>query len=220
MIVIANELLDALPLDQFVMTPQGWRERLVGLDGEGGLVFGLAGEAPSGGASPPMTGQEGAILEQPAAALGLVSEVASHVASFGGGALFIDYGPAESGFGDTLQAMARHRFVDLLAGPGEADLTVHVDFARMGQAGLRAGAAAHGPARQGDFLLTLGLAERAQALSRKATPDQARAIGAAFDRLTQRGETGMGDLFKVLALSHPALLPLPGFDLHRLPEQG
>jgi hypothetical protein len=30
----------------------------------------------------------------------------------------------------------------------------------------------------------------------------------------------MGDLFKVLAVSHPDLPLLPGFDLHRLPEQG
>jgi SAM-dependent MidA family methyltransferase len=219
-IVVANELLDALPLDQFVMTAEGWRERLVGLGGDGELAFGLAGGALSEGAAPAMTGQEGAVLEQPAAALGLVSEVASHVARFGGGALFIDYGSMQSGFGDTLQAMRRHHFVDPLAEPGEADLTVHVDFARMGQAALRAGAAVHGPVRQGDFLLALGLAERAQALSGKATPEQAQAIGAAFARLTERGETGMGDLFKVLALSHPGLPPLPGFDLHRLPEQG
>ena len=53
-----------------------------------------------------------------------------------------------------------------------------------------------------------------------ATPEQAMSVDAAFDRLTERGETGMGDLFKVLAFSHPDLPPLPGFDLHRLPEQG
>lgn len=223
-IVIANELLDALPLDQFVMTREGWRERLVGLDGEGKLAFGLGdvlgGELLSGEAFPAMTGQEGAVREQPAAALRLVSEVAGHVARYGGGGLFIDYGSLHSGFGDTLQAMRRHAFVDPLAESGEADLTVHVDFARMAQAALRAGAAVHGPVRQGDFLLALGLAERAQALSGKATPEQAQAIGAGFDRLTERGEMGMGDLFKVLGLSHPALPPLPGFDLHRLPEQG
>lgn len=219
-IVIANELLDALPLDQFVMTADGWRERLVGLDPAGELVFGLAGEALSGEASAPMTAQAGAVLEQPHAALELVSEVADHVARFGGAALFIDYGSMQSGFGDTLQAMRRHQFVDPLAEPGEADLTVHVDFARMAQAGLRAGAAVQGPVPQRDFLLALGLAERAQALSRKATPEQAQAIGAAFDRLTEIGETGMGDLFKVVALLHAGLPPLPGFDLHRLPEQG
>ena len=219
-IVIANELLDALPLDQFVMTREGWRERLVGLDDEGRLVFGLGGEVACDAASMPVARQEGAVLEQPAAALGLVSEIGRHVARCGGGALFIDYGSLQSGFGDTLQAIRRHAFVDPLAEPGEADLTVHVDFARMAQAALRAGAAVHGPVRQGDFLLSLGLAEREQALSGKATPEQAQAIRAGFDRLTERGGTGMGDLFKVLALSHARLPPLPGFDLHRLPEQG
>jgi len=216
-IVIANELLDALPLDQFVMTAEGWRERLVGLDAQGGLVFGLSAEAEAGAVLPP--GPTGAVLEQPLAALDLVSRVAGHVARCGGGALFIDYGSADSGFGDTLQAMRGHAFVDPLSGPGDADLTVHVDFARMAQAGLRGGAAAHGPVRQGDFLLALGLAERAHALSGKANPDQAQAIAAAFERLTARGETGMGDLFKVLALTHPDLPQLPGFDLHRLPQQ-
>jgi NADH dehydrogenase [ubiquinone] 1 alpha subcomplex assembly factor 7 len=219
-IVIANELLDALPVDQFVMTKAGWCERLVGLDGEGGLAFGLAGQVLPAGTSLQMRGEEGAVLEQPAAALDLVSEIATHVARSGGGALFIDYGSLQSGFGDTLQAMRRHQFVDPLTELGEADLTVHVDFARMVQTALQAGAAVQGPSLQADFLLALGLAERADALCRNATPDQARAIGAAFDRLTERGETGMGDLFKVLALSHPGLPPLPGFDLHRLPEQG
>jgi len=217
-IIVANELLDALPLDQFVMTEQGWRERLVGLDGEGRLAFGLAVAASDGVG--PATAPTGAVLEQPLAALSLVSTVASHLARAGGAALFIDYGSLQSGFGDTLQAMRRHAFVDPLEEPGEADLTVHVDFARMAQAALRAGAAIHGPVRQADFLLALGLAERAQNLSTKATPQQTASIGAAFDRLTERGETAMGDLFKVLAISHPGLPPLPGFDLHRLPEQG
>lgn len=221
-IVVANELLDALPLDQFVMTEGGWRERLVGLDGEGRLAFGLAGEPslPSQAGGGGMSVPPGAVFEQPAAALSLVSEVSGHIARHGGGALFIDYGSLQSGFGDTLQAMRRHGFVDPLAQPGESDLTVHVDFARMAQAGLQARAAAHGPVRQGDFLLALGLAERAQVLAGKATPEQAQAVRAAFDRLTARGATGMGDLFKVLAVSHPGLPPLPGFDLHRLPEQG
>jgi SAM-dependent MidA family methyltransferase len=162
----------------------------------------------------------GSVQEHPQAALDIVSTVAGHLARDGGAALFIDYGSTRSGFGDTLQAMRRHAFVDPLADPGEADLTVHVDFARMAQAGLDARAACHGPATQRDFLLALGLAERAQALSAKATPEQAAAIAAAAARLTEPGATCMGELFKVLALSDPRLPSLPGFDLHRLPEQG
>jgi SAM-dependent MidA family methyltransferase len=162
----------------------------------------------------------GAVFEQPTVALDIVAELSRHLAQAGGAALFIDYGSAQSGFGDTLQAMKRHAFVDALAEPGEADLTVHVDFARMGEAARRAGAATHGPATQADFLLALGLAQRAQALTRNATPEQAAGIASAFDRLTDRAATGMGELFKVLALSQPDLPLLPGFDLHRLPEQG
>lgn len=222
-ILLANEFLDALPLDQFVAVQGGWRERLLGLGPDGGLAWGLSGEAlpapPGAAGQASATLPPGTVFEQPQAALDIVAAVSRHVASAGGGALFIDYGAAASGFGDTLQAVRAHRFVDALAEPGEADLTVHVDFARMAQAGLRAGAAAHGPVTQRDFLLALGLSERAQALAGKATAAQAQAIAAAFERLTERGETGMGDLFKVLALSHPALPPLPGFDLHRLPER-
>ena len=216
-IVVANEFLDALPLDQFVMTPEGWRERLVGLNEDGELAFGLAAASED---RLRIAAPAGSVLEQPAVALDIVAELARHIASAGGVALFIDYGSARSGLGDTLQAMRRHEFVDALAEPGEADLTVHVDFERMGQAALQVGAALHGPAMQRDFLLALGLPQRAQALSVKATVEQRAAISDAFDRLIAPGETGMGDLFKVLALSQRNLPPLPGFDLHRLPDRG
>ena len=214
-IVIANEFLDALPLDQFVMTQQGWCERLVGLGAEGELVFGLSPAQETIGAVAPI----GSVLEQPAIAAEIVSQIATHLSRAGGAALFVDYGSSRSGFGDTLQAMKRHAFVDPLAQPGEADLTVHVDFERMGQAGLRAGAALNGPSTQRDFLMALGLAERAARLSQSAAPAQAQAIAQAFERLTAPGRTGMGELFKVIALAHPDLPPLPGFDLHRLPDQ-
>jgi NADH dehydrogenase [ubiquinone] 1 alpha subcomplex assembly factor 7 len=216
-IAIANEFLDALPLDQFVMTPEGWCERLVGLGGDGQLALGLSAAGESGLR---IAAPGGSVFEQPVIALDIVAQLAGHLASQGGAALLIDYGSARSGFGDTLQAMKRHEFVDPLAEPGEADLTVHVDFERMGQAVLKTGAALHGPVTQRDFLLALGLPQRAQALSLKADAAQRAAISSAFDRLIEPGEAGMGDLFKVLALSQRNLPPLPGFDLHRLPDQG
>ncbi|RXT48288.1 methyltransferase [Bosea sp. Tri-44] len=216
-IVVANEFLDALPLDQFVRTQDGWRERLVGLDGEGRLAFGLSGESDG---SLAIVAPPGSVLEQPAAALEAVAAVARHVAAEGGAGLFIDYGPARSGFGDTLQALKRHAFVDVLAEPGDADLTVHVDFARMAQAGLATGAAAQGPVTQRDFLLALGLQQRLEALSLRATPAQAETLASGAERLIETGPTAMGDLFKVLAVADPKLPMLPGFDLHRLPEQG
>lgn len=215
-IVIANEFLDALPLDQFVRTGEGWRERLVGVDAEGALVFGLAAEPDR---DIGLVAPEGTLLEQPAAALAVVTQIGRHLAAQGGAALFLDYGSSRSGFGDTLQAMRRHGFADPLAKPGDADLTVHVDFERMAGAALAAGAAVSGPATQRDLLLALGLEQRVAALAQRATPEQRRALAAGAERLVATGPTAMGELFKVLALADPRLPALPGFDLHRLPEQ-
>ena len=68
----------------------------------------------------------------------------------------------------------------------------------------------HGPVRQGEFLEALGIRARAAALKKRATPAQAAEVDRALERLTAPGATGMGELFKVLGFSHPALATLPG----------
>ena len=113
----------------------------------------------------------------------------------------MDYGYGErSGFAETLQAVGGHRFVDVLAEPGEDDLSAHVDFAALAAAGKRGGAAVSGPVTQGMFLANLGIAERAEQLM-KANPDEARNLLVAIERLI--GNDKMGQLFKVLALMPP-----------------
>lgn len=213
-IVIANELLDALPVRQFVKTPEGWREKLVGLDQDGALMFGLSGDPqalPSGNAALDAI-PDGTVLEAAGAAHELVRTLSRHMVAQGGAALFIDYGAAASGFGDTLQAMKGHAFVDPLAEPGEADLTVHVDFARLAIAGRSWGAVTHGPVRQGEFLEALGLSHRVATLKARATPEQRRMVDAASQRLTDADLRGMGSLFKAMAVSSPDLAELPGFN--------
>ena len=56
----------------------------------------------------------------------------------------------------------------------------------------------------------LGIEARASSLKTRATPAQAAAIDAALSRLTERGEKGMGELFKVLAVTHKSLQAVPG----------
>ncbi len=207
-ILLANEFFDCLPVLQFVRRPGGWHARQVGLDPQGGFTFGLAPEPTPGIEA---AGPEGALLSVPSAGLDLIRAFAQRVRTLGGVLLILDYGHARPGFGDTLQAMARHGFADPLEAPGEADLTHHVDFAALARAAAGAGAKVHGPVDQGDFLLSLGLRQRAERLKARATADQAAGIDAAVARLTDPGATGMGSLFKVLAVSGPDLGPLPGF---------
>jgi SAM-dependent MidA family methyltransferase len=213
LIVIANEFFDALPVHQAVKAADGWHERMVGLDGNR-LRFGLNPDPVRGldATLPPRirAAPNGAMCEwradQPLAG------IARRLVECGGAMLVIDYGHAESGVGETLQAMSRHGYADPLAAPGEADLTAHVDFRALGRTAATAGARVHGPIRQGEFLRRLGIAERAAQLKTKATARQAADIDAALARLTASGQTGMGELFKAIAFSDPNLASLPGFE--------
>jgi SAM-dependent MidA family methyltransferase len=207
LLLVANEFLDALPVRQFLRVGDRWHERLVGLDSAGGLAFGLAATPADlpGGKAPP-----GAVFEicQPALAFG--RSLGERLARVAGLALLIDYGHT-GGHGDTLQAMRGHAFVDPLDRPGEADLTAHVDFAAFAAACRAGGGATHGPVPQGAFLRALGIETRAAALAARAKPLQQADIRSAEARLTGPGPEGMGDLFKVIAITAPGDAVPAGF---------
>ena len=199
MILLANEFLDALPIRQFVRRGAGWAERHV----QGGGFVECAA-VPLG-----VDAEEGATIEVGEAASAFTAALARRLATQGGAALFLDYGPAESGPGDSLQALRRSRPADPLAAAGEADLTAHVDFAALARAARQEGAAVHGPIPQGVFLARLGLFQRSGALARMQPPARAGALMEAARRLAEPDR--MGRLFKALCVCHPALPCPAGF---------
>lgn len=208
MILIANEFFDALPVRQYMRAADGWRERMVGLGADGGLMFGLAPEIEP--ALETLTGDEGAVMEIAVTGLNMLSGLADRLRRFGGAALIIDYGHGVSATGDTLQAMRRHQYVHPLASPGEADLTTHVDFGALARTALSRGVVVDGPVEQGSFLRALGANARAEHLKRSAREAQRRTIDDSLRRLTSSEPGGMGALFKVMAIAASQLGPLPG----------
>ncbi len=210
LLVVANEFLDALPVRQIVRTAAGWRERMVGLDADGGFIP-VAGTRPMDAAVTARFADaaEGAIIEASPATAAVVQEVASRLAAQGGAALFIDYGYARPQLGSTLQALRAHRKVDPFAEPGEADLTALVDFATLAEVAEQAGARWLGTCEQGAWLSALGIGARAASLVR-AAPHAAKAIEAATVRLTAPAE--MGTLFKVMGLAAPGWPDGAGLD--------
>jgi NADH dehydrogenase [ubiquinone] 1 alpha subcomplex assembly factor 7 len=208
-ILVANEVLDCLPVRQFLRTDAGWAERRVGLDTEDRLAFGLT-LAPPDFRPPEGLGQvvEGVVIEISPAQAAFGAEIGARVAQDGGAALLIDYGRDHAEPGDTLQALVAHQKVDPLARPGEADLTVHADFPTVAAAARAMGAQTAPILGQGDFLRRLGIEHRAAALAR-ARPDLAERIARQLFRLTDDDQ--MGTLFKVLAIYHNGL-SIPGFE--------
>ncbi len=211
LLLAANELFDAIPIRQFVKTAHGFRERLVGLDADDELTFaaGVAGIDPELLPPPANTQPLGTIYEVSPARDAVMTALGLRIAASGGTALIIDYGHFASGYGDTLQAVYRHEFDPPLAHPGEADLTSHVDFGQLAVAAHAAGLHVNGLSYQGDFLLALGLAERASGLGRDKHERTQESIRSAADRLAGSGQGKMGELFKVLAVSSPAIDIIP-----------
>ena len=205
MILIANELLDCLPARQFVRVETGWAERMVGLDEVGELVFGLA---PRDDLPPASNAPLGAMVEISEAQTVFTASLASRLRQHGGAALLMDYGRDQRGVGDTFQALHRHRKVDPLASPGEADLTAHVDFPSFMAAARAAGGLAPPVRTQRALLCALGAEIRALALAR-SRPDRADLIGRQLDRLISPEQ--MGHLFKA-AVIHSKGVAVPGFE--------
>jgi SAM-dependent MidA family methyltransferase len=139
-------------------------------------------------------------------------ELGRRIAREPSAALVIDYGHAESATGETLQAVRDHLFADPLTTPGEADLTAHVDFEALRRGFEAMGAIAFGPIEQALFLKRLGIDTRAETLRANASRAKAHEIDSALARLTGFGRTGMGALFKVMAVAHRSLGTPPGFE--------
>lgn len=218
MILLCNELFDALAIRQFLHTADGWRERLVDLDPDSSPDAPTFRFVASPGPSMAMAlvdeavqdAPEGSVAELCPSGLRLASDIATRVQAQGGAALIIDYGHAQSQPGDTLQAVSKHDSYHVLAAPGHIDVCALVDFGMLGRAVREAGGHVSGPREQGGFLNALGIETRAQILKAKQPATAGEKIDAALERLT--GADAMGKLFKVMAIT-PAGAPHPaGFE--------
>ena len=128
-VVFSNELFDAQPFRRFRFRAGGWRELGVSL-GAGALAeVELAPEAPLPPGMPP-SAPEGYAIDAPLAAAALAAEIA--LQPWSGLFLAFDYGKsweeiAHATPAGTARAYRRHaQGGDLLASPGEQDLTCHV----------------------------------------------------------------------------------------------
>lgn len=219
-VLLANEVLDALPCERFVMR-EGRAQRLgVGLDADGALCeVGLAGDfaLPDGLVADALPeGYRGELCPS------LAAWIASLAACLDRGLVFaIDYGLPRAALyhpdraSGTLRCHFRHRahgepFVNV----GLQDITAWVDFTAVAEAAADAGLAVAGFVTQAALLLALGI-ERDVAAAGDSATRHARASGVRRLLLP----TEMGETFKAIALTRALDLPLSGFALQDLRRQ-
>jgi SAM-dependent MidA family methyltransferase len=218
-VVIANEVIDALPFQRFVVDAGALLERGVGLSDEGLIDVDIA-------ARPALAAELTRIAPgpwPPRYLSELCPMVGPWIASLSaalarGAALLIDYGLARHEYyhpqrdHGTLRCHFRHRAHEQpLLYPGLQDITAWVDFTRVAEAAVDAGLEVAGYCTQAAFLLATGIeaevAAAADPLSRARLASQARA-------LLLPGE--MGENFKLMALTRELEAPLRGFALQDL----
>jgi SAM-dependent MidA family methyltransferase len=211
--VIANELLDALPTHAVAWRESGLMERGVVLTQEG---FAWAQRPATGGLAELMT-----TLPVNAPYESEISLTAhAWVAEWGhrltqGALLLIDYGlPRHELYHPqrnhgTLRCHYRQRtHENPFWWPGLSDITSHVDFTAVAEAGFAAGLDVLGYTSQANFLINCGIGELL-AERQQTGGEQALRANGAVQLLLSPGE--MGELFKVIALGRGIDTPLAGF---------
>lgn len=223
-VLIANEVLDALPVERFALAEEG-----LGCIGVVRSAPGFAFETrPADGALAELVNRRLAGLGRLPA--GYVSEIALWSGPWvealltglqRGLALFVDYGLPRAQYyhpsrqGGTLCGYFRHRRVeDVLARPGLQDLTAWVDFTTVAEAGLAAGFEVAGLSTQAHFLVDCGLDAVLERHLRGLEPLAARRLTQAAATLVLPGE--MGERFKVLGLGRGLDSAVQGFGFRDL----
>lgn len=216
-VVIANEVLDAMPVELFEVDTSGhaWRFDVVA-DGDG-----FAWERSP---APPDLAAAITRLELPP---GYASELNPALAAWVGAiaaflqrgvVLLFDYGfprheyyhPQRSG--GTLMCHYRHQaHPDPLCLAGIQDITAHVDFTAVAEAAVATGLQVAGFTNQANFLLASGLTECVA--GDEAGSDTAARARASHEIQTLTSPAEMGELFKAMALTRGYPAALAGFQL-------
>ncbi|MES2017587.1 MAG: SAM-dependent methyltransferase [Pseudomonadota bacterium] len=215
-VVLANEVLDAMPVQLVRKGADGWRELMVTIaDG----AFAFTARAPDAALAQRIATQipeagllaEGYVTEVHAVGCGFMASLARMLAAGKGAAILFDYGfPAHEYYldqrdGGTLMCHYRHHaHPDPFYLPGLQDITAHVDFTAMALAAQDNGAQVLAYMNQASFLLGAGIGE----LLLEYDPADAKRYlpqSNALHKLVSPAE--MGELFKVLVVGNGVELP-------------
>ncbi|MBL8639122.1 MAG: SAM-dependent methyltransferase [Alphaproteobacteria bacterium] len=209
-IIIGNEFFDAIPIRQYIWKDERWRERRVEYNGQEFVLTDAeisAVSMPLSPAAPPQKGAtiaDGAIMEWAPIRDKICDQILQILKSHSGSALFIDYGYEKFEFGDSLQAIYKHKYSNILENQGVSDITSHVNFEQMAYQ-VKDYNFNISLYNQREFLISTGIFDRANQLKRaldlsKELGISAQDIDIAVKRLVSVDQ--MGQIFKVISINN------------------
>ena len=201
-IFIANEFFDALPIKQFIKKNDKWHERHVKFTNQikpEFLDFPFDMQKLEKKLNFKISLKQKFIEYSP---LGFkyLKNITNKIKLNNGGILIIDYGYIDKKMKNTLQAVSKHKYTNILRSFGSSDITYNLSFDLISQMIKKLGPFFQTTTTQKKFLTKLGILNRAQILSKNIPFSKKADMYFRVKRLI--GENQMGNLFKVLFVTN------------------
>ena len=200
-IFIANEFFDALPVKQFFKINNKWMERYVKLDNKNNKTFvnislNIKKIEKKFGFK---ISSNQKVIEYSPMALEYLKSISKKINNKKGALLIIDYGYLEDSMKDTLIAIKKHKVIDLFKEFGNSDITYNLNYKLLKKITNILKLKCQGITTQRNFLINLGIQQRAEIISRNLPFSRKADIYYRLKRLIDKNQ--MGDLFKVMLIT-------------------
>ena len=139
-------------------------------------------------------------IEYPEDGLKYLRNISQIIKKNNGGLLLIDYGHTDQKMKDTLQAVSKHKYANILENIGETDITHNINFELFKRFINKIGGLENYLTTQKEFLTRLGIKQRAETISKNQIFSKKVDIYYRLMRLID--EKQMGTLFKVMLVKN------------------
>ena len=197
-IFIANEFFDALPIKQFIKKENKWYDRHVKLNNNKkpvyvDLLFDMQKFEKK---IKFKISYKQKFIEYSPLAMNYLKNMINKIKNNNGGFLIIDYGYTNNEFKNTLQAVSKHKYSDVLDVFGKSDITYNLNFNLINKIIKKLNLFNILITNQEKFLTKLGILQRAEILTKNMPFSKKADIYFRIKRLIDKNQ--MGDLFKVM----------------------
>jgi len=201
-VFIANEFFDALPVKQFFKIKNKWLEKFVILDKNNNKSFinlysNIKKIEKKVGFK---ISKNQKVIEYSPQTLEYLKNISKKLINNKGALLIIDYGYLEDSMKDTLIAIKKHAISNLFKEFKNSDITYKLNFKLLKKITNVLKLKCQGITTQRNFLINLGIQQRAEILSRNLPFSKKADIYYRLKRLIDKSQ--MGSLFKVMLITN------------------
>ena len=201
-IFLANEFFDAIPIKQFIKNENIWFERFVDISNKKKAFFinkKINIKSVEKKINLKISNNQNFIEYSPLG-LNYLKDIFTFIKKNSGGLLIIDYGYFSEKMKDTLQAISKQKYSNVLENIGKSDITYNINFHLIKKIAKNYKRLNINSTTQQKFLTNMGIKERAEIISKNKTFTEKTDIYYRLRRLIDKKE--MGDLFKVMLIKN------------------